>query len=52
MLLSVRNRVMKWADLNIMQCILAQRDINEGLDDLHQNIDTCMVAYHVSSNFY
>jgi hypothetical protein len=47
MLRSVRDRVVKWADLNIMQSILAQRDINEGVNALHQKIDTCVAAYNV-----
>ena len=47
MLLGVRSKVTRWANLNIVQSILAQRDINEGVNDLHQKIDTCIAAYHV-----
>jgi hypothetical protein len=44
---SVHGRVTKWADLNIIRSILAQQDISECVDFLHQRIDTCIASYHV-----
>jgi hypothetical protein len=38
---------MRWAKLNIMKSILAQQDICEGIDRLHQHIDTCLAICHV-----
>lgn len=41
---------MRWAKLNMMKSILSQQDISEGIDRLHQHIDTCLAICHV--NFY
>lgn len=43
----VRNRVTQWADLNVIKSILGQGEISEGVNLLHQEIDTCIAVYHV-----
>ena len=44
---SVHSKVMRWAELNMMKSVLAQQDISEGINHLHQRIDTCLAIYHV-----
>ena len=44
---SIHSRVLRWADLSIVQSILAQQDIREGVDFMHRQIDTCIATCHV-----
>jgi hypothetical protein len=39
---------MRWADLNMVHSILTQGDISEGVDAMHQKIDTCIAVYNVT----